>query len=194
DALPISNNVEPICVGGTAQHLILFRRKIDRDQSVEAYRCCIARETLDAVGMKGIEITHQDNRRVLVHLAKAPRQIENAIDGHSSIERTQRGCLDRWAVRHGIRERNAQFDKVRAGGRKPLENAKGSFPIRIACSDKRNEGRAAGALQLRESPRDAAHIVAPSALAAVNTSLSPRPESVTIMTRSFAIFGAMRIT
>ena len=53
--------------------------------------------------------------------------------------------------------------------------------IGIARRDERNEGRAIGALQFGEACGDAAHISSPNAAAAVNTSLSPRPERQTTM-------------
>ena len=76
-----------------------------------------------------------------------------------------------------------------------LQDREASFAVGIAGGDERNEARA---LRARNSakragdPRSGRHSFLPSALATVNTSLSPRPERPTTMILSFASVGAMR--
>ena len=54
-----------------ARNFVIFLgRQIDDDQAVDAGIRRIARETRRAIGMDGIEIAHQHDRRVLVALAK----------------------------------------------------------------------------------------------------------------------------
>jgi hypothetical protein len=73
-------------------------------------------EALDAKGMDGVEIAHQDDRRGVVAAAEVGHQTQRLFQRHASRKRAERTVLDGRAIGHRVAERHAEFDEVGAGG------------------------------------------------------------------------------
>src|SRR4029079_17907389 len=88
----------------------------------------------------------------------------------------------------------AEFDHVGAGPRQAGKDRRRMPGIGIAGRDVGDEAGAILGLEAREAGRDAAHNSTPSALATVNTSLSPRPQRFITSRWSFGRVAACRDT
>ena len=81
-------------------------------------------------------------------------QLEQAVEVHPLLERALRARLDDRAVRHRIRERNAELDHVGAGAREPLQQRDRLLRVGMAGGDVRNERAPSSRLQLGETALD----------------------------------------
>src|SRR6185437_1158160 len=132
------------------------------------------------------------DRGLAVRLAKPADEVEELVQRHSGLQRAQIGRLVDRAISHGVGERDAELDDVRAGAWQPGENVERRFHVGIAARDEGHEGGAVLLFEFGETGGDAAHIFSPSAAATEKTSLSPRPERQTAISLSFSICGATR--
>ena len=142
---------------GTEQRLPLLRRHVDDDDTIDPGRGRRLGEPLVSHGDDRIQITHEDQRRIPVVLAKAARELEHAGEGHAAGQGALSGALDDGSVRHRIGERNPELDDVRTGLHEPGEEAARDVRIRISGRHVGDQGGVSGFAQLLETSRKTAH-------------------------------------
>ncbi len=102
------------------------------------------------------------------------------------------GGLNGGAVGQGIGKGHAQFQDIGAPGGHLQGQGPGGGQIRVTRSDKGDEGLFALGLELFEHPVNARSPDTSIASATASTSLSPRPERLTITMSSAVYSGASR--
>src|SRR5690606_31053701 len=165
----------------------------------------ICQKAFDAVDVDGIVIAHHDNRRGIVLTAEFFRHFERAGQCLAALERAQTGSLDSGSIGHRIGERHAELDNVGSGLGQRLHDRQRCLEIGIATHEIGDQCRAIFLPQAGEKRVDAGgvhtgypcvtlrhgQISMPIIVATVWTSLSPRPERLTIMIWSLPMVGAI---
>src|SRR5689334_1710919 len=109
-----------------------------------------AQQRIAARGEQWIQIREQDHGNP----ESRPRyDVEYAIEGHAASERLLRARLNDRAVRHRIRERNADFDDVGTGAFETGKQFQRRLSRRMTGGDIRNERAPFRGAQLREALR-----------------------------------------
>ena len=143
----------------------------------------IAGEARGAVGMDGIVIAHQHDRRLVVGLAEASHQLQHAWPWScrpSARAATRPGPPGR---RPSDRRTAcpARSDRRRRRAASPGSRSEVSTSGSPAVMNGTKAARS-GALQFGEArPRCGSYLLLPARAATVNTSLSPRPDRQTAM-------------
>src|SRR5579864_4125554 len=109
-------------------------------------------------------------------------QVENILQRGAIFERPFAGPLDHRPISHRITERDTQFDHIRPRMNRRQDDLPSSSQIRIAAGHISHQ---AGPLFEAKS----CHPISKLSLI-IPMSLSPRPETLTIITSDFFIFGA----
>ena len=133
----------------------LLRRIVDDEHTVDACRRGTVGEHGLAHRLDRVRVTHQHDRRRAIACAKIANEREYVGESDVLGKRPLGRALDYRAVRHRIRERNAQLDHVGAGRGQRVEQRRHGCERRIAGGDVRNQRGAARCLQLRECGVDA---------------------------------------
>src|SRR6185312_1124215 len=175
-------------------HFIFLDRQVDHDQAIDAGGGHVTGEFRRAIGMDGIVIAHQHDRRGLVALAKLLDHLKHLGHGRAGLQRAHRRGLHGRAVRHGIGEGHAQLDHIGAAGGQLLQNGEAGLHVRIAGGDEGHESGAALLLQAAKSVGKPAHSFSPSFSATEKMSLSPRPDRQTATSSSFFNWPAIFTT
>ncbi|MNL44801.1 hypothetical protein D3C87_1673990 [compost metagenome] len=106
-----------------AEFVIHFRRQINDDQAIDTGFDRIIKESIDAVDVDRVVITHHDDRRVAVVLAEIAGEVERLCQSLAALQGALAGELDSRAIRHRIGKRHAEFDHVGTGFRQGLHDA-----------------------------------------------------------------------
>ena len=118
-----------------AEFVILLRRQVHDNQTVDPGGLGVAKERLDPVGIDRIEIAHQDNGRLCVAFAEFRDHFERSAQSLPALQRPQTGGLNRRAVGHRVGERHAELDHIRPGRREGLEDGEARLAIRVPGHD-----------------------------------------------------------
>ena len=105
-----------------AQLLVLLGRQVNDDESVDAGGFRIPEKAVDAINVDRVVVSHEHQRRRIVGLAKRAGDFERLAHGLPGLERALRRHLDRRPVGHGIGERHAELDQIRAGSGEGAQN------------------------------------------------------------------------
>ena len=134
-----------------AQFIIHFRRQIDNDQAVDTGFQCVVEETIDAMDVDRIVVTHQNNRCVLIIGTKTAGDFQRLDQCLTTFQGALTGQLDRRAIGHRIGKRHAEFDNVGTGRRQSLHDRQRRLEIRIACHEIGDQRWAAFGCQIGKS-------------------------------------------
>src|SRR5688572_24286079 len=173
--------------------LRIFINSVSYQKSVNTGRGRIVGQPVKAVSVKRIKIAEQDDRN-LSFASQPSNHRKDIIKIRPVRQGPHRGCLYRRPVRHRVGEGNSEFDDVRAQIGQRQNKSASRVKVRVARGDEGNETLAAAAVKLSEFCSDPAHLSRSINVATVFTSLSPRPERLTIMIWSFARPPAILMT
>src|ERR1700730_9408481 len=156
-----ANKIEARQQRGKAELLVLFRRQVDNDQTIDACVFCISQKPIYAVDIDRIVVAHENNGHVVVCASKRTHHIERLAQGLAGLERPLRGELDCRPIRHGIGKRHAELDHVRTRGWHRLQNGKGGLRPGIARGNESHQRCPAFRLQRSKFPVNArdAHVL-----------------------------------
>ena len=83
--------LRPCFAAGKTDFAVFFRRQIDNDETVNSSHLRVFKKVIDAISVKRVVITHQDDRRLLILLPKVANEIEHLTDFDAGFEGAQIG-------------------------------------------------------------------------------------------------------
>ena len=169
----------------------LLMRHIRHDDAVHAGRLEVRDELLEAVVVHVVDVAHADQRDV-GELADLAHNLKLLLERHAILQGADRGRLDYRAIRHRVRERQAEFDDVSTSLLCLADGLERRLDVRRTGRDVDEDSLFTGCLEFSHlfiQTRAHHSISSPRTFATICTSLSPRPESVTTTDSSGCVCG-----
>ena len=123
------------------------KRQIRHDAAGDARLCGIGGEAFQPVLEERIEVAHEHDARLEVPGALL-EAVHDPVQADALFQRAAGSVLHDRAVGHGIGERHADFDHVRAVGVQFFNDAPERVERGEACGDEGNERRASGCVRI----------------------------------------------
>ena len=116
-----------------------FYRAIDEDDGIATSGGDVSHGAGKAGALEAVEVTHQDERRVVVGGAEFAHDGEGLREGYATRQRAFVCLLDGFAVSGGVGEGNAEFQRVRTACDQRVQHGGGLCRIGVARADVGNE-------------------------------------------------------
>jgi hypothetical protein len=120
---------------GEAEFVVLLRRTVDDNESIDPRLFCVAQERFDSIDVNWIEVAHQHEGRFAVIGAKGANHLQRSAKRLPGFESPQSGGLDLGAIRHRIGEWHSKLDDVGAGLRQPSHDGERSLGVGVPGHD-----------------------------------------------------------
>ena len=119
----------------------LLGRHVHRNHAVHSTLGHSPGKSLQAIGVNGIVVGHQDKGRIGNPVPDLCHQVQAVVRRNSSLQSEKAGLLDDWAVRQGVAERNGYLNGIGARFGQRGDQFHGGFQVGKPGGQVRDQAR-----------------------------------------------------